>query len=122
MFDVLFWSFLPNPIVSAIFMILLETPAWSSNWLDGFYVTLHSCSFVFPLPLYMLALKYISSNTIAIVSSSTVVFVLMSQYSVLSSVLPGHRNWIEIVGVVLVMLGSAFTPISEVYPNKFNNS
>ena len=122
MFEVLSWCFLPNPIMSAILMALLETPAWPNNWLDGFCVTLHSCSFVFLLPLYMLALKYISSNTIAIVSSSTVVFMLVSQYTVLSSILPGHRNWIEIVGVVLVMLRSAFTSILEIYLNKSNNS
>ena len=41
-----------------------------------------------------------------LILSTTIVFVLIPQYTVLSSVLPGNKNWIEVVGIVLVLLGS----------------
>ena len=63
----------------------------------------------------MYAAKYISGNTINIIFSLTVVIFLISQYTVLSSILPGHKNWIEVTGVIiLVLLGSTMESILEV--------
>ena len=42
---------------------------------------------------------------------------LIAQYTVLP-ILPGHRNWIEIVGVVLVLFGLTLGSILELYRSK----
>ena len=59
-------------------------------------------------------LQNISGSTINIILSLTVVTFLISQYTVLSSILPGHKNWIEVTGVILVLLGSTMESILEV--------
>ena len=39
---------------------------------------------------------------------------LIAEYTVLSSILPGHQNWIEGVGVVLVLIGCWTPSIVEI--------
>ena len=39
---------------------------------------------------------------------------LVAQYTVLSSILPGHRNWMEVVGVVLVLIGCSMSSILKI--------
>ena len=39
---------------------------------------------------------------------------LIAQYTVLSPILPGHRNWMEVVGVVLVLIGCSMSSILEI--------
>ena len=55
----------------------------------------------------------VSANAGNIISCLTVVFMLIPQYTILSSIYPGHRNWIEVVGVVLVLLGSSLGSVLE---------
>ena len=43
---------------------------------------------------------------------------LIPQYTVLSSILPGHRNWMEVVGVILVMLGCSMSSLVEMFKPK----
>ena len=46
--------------------------------------------------------------------STQVVFMLIAQYTVLSSILPGHRNWMEVVGVIVALLGSSLSSLLEI--------
>ena len=77
-------------------------------------VTIHSatCAAIWPLSIYQT--KTIAGNTATLILSTQVVFMLIAQYTVLSSILPGHRNWMEVVGVVLVLLGSSFSYLLEI--------
>ena len=113
MLEVLFWCFFTNTFLSVIFMVIMESPVVPNNWYDGVMVAVHCLTCVAIWPLFMYAPKCISGNTITAISSTSVVFNLISQYTILSSILPGNRNWIEIVGVVLVLLGSAMASILE---------
>ena len=47
----------------------------------------------------------VSGNTVTIIASTNVAFMLIPQYTVLSSIHPGHRNWMEVVGVVSCVVG-----------------
>ena len=76
-------------------------------------VFLHSAGYVFDLPSYVYGLQYVSANTGNIISCLTVVLMLIPQYTILSSIYPGNRNWIEVVGVVLVLLGSSLGSVLE---------
>ena len=116
--EVLFWCFLSNAVLSLVVMFIVETPLLPGNWYDTLLVTLHCISYLFIWPLYLFAVKYISGNTFTLVSSTIVVFMLIAQYSVLSSILPGNRNWIEIVGVILVLLGSTLESIFNIFGHK----
>ena len=74
-------------------MVIFEKLVLPSSWLQFLYICLHSVTYVMNWPLYMLAARYISGNTINIVVSTSVVFMLIPQYTILSSILPGNRNW-----------------------------
>ena len=100
--EVLFWGWTINTAVSLILMFTIETPVLPSNWFDVTMVIVHSgtCAAIWPLMSYQT--KTVAGNTATLILSAQVVFMLVSQYTVLSSILPGHRNWMEVVGVVLV--------------------
>ena len=113
MSEVLFWCYLSNTLLSAVTMLIVEGPVLPRNYYDALLVTVHSLSYAIIWPLYMLSIKYISGNTFAFLASSIIVLMLLAQYTVLSSILPGHRNLMEIIGVVLVLVGSTLGSIAE---------
>ena len=94
-------------------MVILEDPVLPQNWQHVLLVAGHSITFVCHWPLYAYAAKYLSGNTVNLIQSTSVVFMLIAQYTILSSVLPGHRNWIELVGVLLVLTGSVAKSLLE---------
>ena len=89
-----------------------------SNAFDVVLVAMHSLLCAGVWPLCIIAPKYISGNTFTLIISTDVVFMLISQYTVLSSILPGHRNWIEGVGVVCVLLGCSMSTIMEIVKDR----
>ena len=95
-------------------MAAFETPILPRDIYSLTLVGIHSLTFLFLFPLTMYTAKYISGSTINIIFSLTVVIFLLSQYTVLSSVSPGHKNWIEVTGVILVLLGSTMESILEI--------
>ena len=111
---VLFWSFIFGTFLSAVPMAIFETPTLSLKWQEILLVFGHCSSFIIGWINALCAVQCISGNVINIVTSTSVVFMLISQYTVLSSVMPGHQNWMEIVGVVLILIGSIMGSVMEV--------
>ena len=109
----LFWSYGICTILSAIVMAIFEKPSLPVDDLQYLYVSLHCTTYVLQWPLYMFAARYISGTTINIIVATSVVFMLIPQYTLLSSILPGKGNWIEIVGVFLVLLGPSSKSLTE---------
>ena len=118
--EVLFWSSLSNTICSLVAMLIWETPVLPSNWFDTLLIALHCFAYVFVWPLHFYSLKHISGNTFVLISCTNVAFFLAAQYTVLSSILPGNRNWIEVVGVFLVLVGSMLVSTVEIYKQNKN--
>ena len=114
----LLWAFLTNTLLSAILMFALETPVLPSNSFDAAMVTIHSVECAVLWRLYIYTPKYISGNTLTLILTSDVVIMLIFQYTVLSSIHPGHRNWIEVVGVILVLLGCSVSSLLELLNTK----
>ena len=120
--EVIFWIYFTNTIYSTIFIFILETPALPSNWFDSVLVIVHGLTYAAIWPLYIYGPKYISGHTVSAIISTQVVMMLIFQYTVLSSIHPGHRNWMEVVGVILVLVGSAASSVSEMFRNKKEDS
>ena len=116
--QVLFWVLLFNTLTSLLLMALLENPMLPSNWFDVTMIIVQALSSAVMWPLYMYIPKYISGSTFTLIISTEVIFMLISQYTVLSSILPGHRNWIEVVGVICVLLGSSMSSVLEIFGAK----
>ena len=112
--ETLFWGWTAGTTASLILMFTIETPVLPRNWFDVCMVTIHSatCAAIWPLVIY--GSSTVHGNTVTIIASTAVVFMLISQYTVLSSILPGHRNWMEVVRVFLVLLGSSLSSVLEI--------
>ena len=99
-------------------MCFVETPVFPSNWFDVAMIVIHSLSYAGIWPLYIYGPNHTSGNTVTAIMSTQVAFMLIAQYTVLSSILPGHRNWMEVVGVVLVLMGSGVSSVFEMFKNR----
>ena len=114
---VLFWTYVMGTLLSFLGMICLEKPVLPTTWQDVLFIAGHSLSYTFMWPAYMYALSYIQGNTMTVTCSASTVFMLIAQYTFLSPIHPGNRNWMEIVGVTLVILGSTLTSLMELIRN-----
>ena len=112
--EFLYWGWSARTVVSLILMLIIETPVLPSNWFDVTMVTIHCVTGTAIWPLFIYQTKTIAGNTASLIMSTQVVFMLVSQYTVLSSILPGHRNWMEVVGVIVALLGSSLSSLSEI--------
>ena len=112
--EILFWALIVGTSISSIPMFLTETPVLSNNWFDVGMVIIHGVTCAGIWPLHMYGSGIINGNTVTIINSTKPVFMLISQYTVLSSILPGHRNWMEVVGVIFVLLGSSLSSVLEI--------
>ena len=112
---VVFWSIVPSFTASAIAMAVLETPTLPSTWMDVLYVLGQNIGYTLLWVTIYFAAKYISGNTINMILCTSVVFMLLAQYTVLSSIHPGHRNWMEVLGAVLVFVGSSLKSVFEFF-------
>ena len=111
---VLFWSCLLSTGVSVVAMLTVERPTLPSNRGDTALACWHVVSFVLNWPTFTFGFKYLSGNAVNISSCCTGVLLLIPQYTISSSIYPGHRNWIEVVGVILVLLGAGFESLLEI--------
>ena len=105
MIQVLFWSFAMNTLVSAILMLAMEKLVVPESWYDFTLVLIHGLTYSALWPIYFYTAEHIEGNTYTLISATSVVLMLIFQYTFLSDIQPGHRNWMEVVGALLVMLG-----------------
>ena len=80
---VLFWSFIFGTFLSAVPMAIFETPTLSLKWQEILLVFGHCSSFIIGWINALCAVQCISGNVINKVSSTSGVFMLISQYTVL---------------------------------------
>ena len=109
-----FWTLIVGVIFSAVAMAIFETPVVPRNWLDGLFISGHCFTYAVIFTTGVIGNMYVSGNTVTIMYSMTIVLMLIPQYTVLSSIHPGHRNWMEVVGAFLVLLGSSLGSVLEI--------
>ena len=78
---------------------------------DCFYV----CTSVIVMPLLLYGSLLISGSLATIIRTTVLIFVFIAQYTILKNTNPGHRNWIEILGVTCVIFGTIFTSLAETF-------
>ena len=50
----------------------------------------------------------------SLVCSIQVVLILVIQYDFMGRIMPGHRNWMEVVGALILVIGATISPIFEI--------
>ncbi len=116
----LFWSFLSCLICSVILTFVVEVPVWPRDSFDVVQVLIHASTSAVIWISLVSSLQWISGSTFNIIISTLVVFFLISQYTILSSILPGQKNWMEVVGVFLVLIGSVLASALEMFETSEN--
>ena len=110
---VLFWTFLITTLISMLLMFMFESPVLPNSTENYMFLLGHSVSSTLQWPLYFLAASYVTGGTINITMSLSSVFLLLSQYTILKDIQPGHRNWIEGIGVACVIIANMLSSIVE---------
>ena len=108
------WSYFTGTLMSIVPMLVFETPVFPHTILEGVLVFIHVGCYVVMFPLFLYGSLKISGSLGSILRSTILIFALLAQYTFLSGILPGHRNWIEVFGVVLVLVGTILSSIVEV--------
>ena len=112
-FIALFWTYAFGAIVSLFVMLIFEIRQIPTGFKEYFFTTCYLFSYVFLMPLLMYGSSVISGNTANIISTSSIIAMLAAQYTILNDIHPGHRNWIEVLGVFLVLLGATISSALE---------
>ena len=112
-FIALFWTYALGTIASLVIMVIFEDPQIPAGCREYFFTGCHLLSYVFILPLFMYGSSVTSGNTANIISTSSIIAMLAAQYTILKNIHPGHRNWIEVLGVFIVLLGATISSILE---------
>ena len=102
----LFWIYLFGTLASVILMLAFEQPVLPRNTVEYLLSSGHCVFNVFILPTYMCAGSVIDGNTVNILYSTVIVYMVIAQYTVLIEIFSGNRNWIEIFGICAVIFGS----------------
>ncbi len=120
MLRALFWSFLLGFTSSLLFTFFVESPVWPKSTFDTVASIVHSLASACIWLCWGYSLQCISGTTFNIIYSTSVVLLLISQYTILSSILPGQRNWMEVVGVFIVLIGSVLASVEEMFETSRN--
>ena len=71
---------------------------------ETFFTTIYTC-------------QMIGGIRASLVFSLQIVVMFILQYTLMSSIMPGHHNWIEILGVGIILFGAAIQPAYDVIQN-----
>ena len=110
----LIWSYLLGTLLSIIPMLIYEDPVFPVDIKNILLLCAHVCTYVFMLPLLLYGSLLVSGSLGSIIGTTNLILVLIAQYTLLRDIHPGHRNWIEIVGVMCVLFGSIFSSLVEI--------
>ncbi len=80
---------------------------------DALFLALFIIGAISSRTLHTYSLQF-TSGVVAVVSySSSVVFMLSFQYTVLKEYHPGHKDWLEVIGAFCVIIASILTPVVQ---------
>ncbi len=89
-FKALFWSCIIGGITSLAVSLCIEEINLNLPLSDWLLIFGHSTSFVLLTPPFIIASVYVPS-LVNIIGSTTMIWVVIAQYTWLSSIQPGHR-------------------------------
>ena len=94
--SILFWSFVNQFLLYVTIMYFLETFTRPQTISQVVWSFTHGVSYFLVWPFYIIAVPKLRGSTLIVfLSSFTISFMVLGQYSFLRSIQPGHRKWIE---------------------------
>lgn len=112
---IFFWLGALGTVLSGVVMFILEIPIFPRSTTCIMLLLGHSLGSSAGICIQTASLFLISPFTFTILFSLELVVLLVMQYTVLSEINPGHRNMLEVVGVILVLFACISEPIYSLY-------
>ena len=114
-----FWTYLFATSASVVVMFTMEQPTLPKTITEYLLVLGHTLCNVLIGPTSMWAICVIDGNTANILYSSSIIYMVVVQYTFFKNILPGNGNWIEIVGVCCIIIGSILSSVVQLlHPRK----
>ena len=122
-FVVIFWGSLVGMVVSIIFTLIFETPVIPSSVKEILFILGHGSSIAFRQVTILVQVAYLEAGIANVISiGSGAAFTALFQYTFLKDIMPGHRNVLEVCGIVLVVLGATLTVLMQILKLKVNKN
>lgn len=115
-----FWTGVLGFSVSIVCSAVVEEMRLTSGLMCSGLLLLHVIGTLSPAIGAPYVLQHMSSTVYAMLNCSRLVLLLLLQYTVLSSVIPGKRNWIEVVGAALCLAGTFLGPLIDLLRQIYN--
>ena len=112
----LFWTCIVGATVS-VGPLFIEKFNFELSWTDWLLITGHCAAYVIIMPLYMYSSACVPS-IVSIIGSTSTLYVVLAQYTVLSGINPGNRNSMEYGGIILVICSSVVPSIFKAWKQK----
>ena len=109
------WVAVAGILVSAIISVYFESPVIPTDPGEILLILAHSFGATFHLIICTCACRIIGPIRTAFVTNFSGVLYLISQYTVMKDVMPGHQNWVEIMGVLITTLGVVLMPAASLF-------
>ncbi len=116
----IFWICVIATVISLLGALAIEEINLNISWSDWLLVFGHAAGFGLVLIFYMYACSILPGILNALIACTSNVYLVIAQYTFLSSIHPGNRNVIEILGVVLVIISSTVPSVIKA-KEKSNN-
>ncbi len=105
-FVTLFWYCIPGVIISAIGSIVLEEQTFFFQWMDWIPILVHCMTNFIMSLIYFYTCRTIPGIIISLIASTSTIYMVIAQYTVLSNIQRGNHNWLELLGAGIVLISS----------------
>ncbi len=107
---VMFWSGIIGTSISMAMALILEDMQniLHLSWQDWMLVLGHGLTYATCLMPFMYACSVLPGTLMALITSTSTIYVVFAQYTFLSHIHRGNHNFVEILGIGLVIISSTF--------------
>ena len=101
-------------VVSALTSFYCEALVVVGNMWQFLFILGHCIASAMNTYFTIYSTRKIGGVGFSLVCSLQVILYLIIQYAFMGRIMPGHRNWMEGVGAIILVIGAAISPIFEI--------
>ena len=101
-------------VVSLLISFYCEALVVVGSMWQYLFILGHCISSAMNTYLTIYSTQKIGGVEFSLICSLQVILYLIVQYAFMGRIMPGHRNWMEVVGAIILVIGAAISPIFEI--------